>query len=148
MDGTRKGRKMNNESIKKAVEAGREIQDGVYNDKWGKALQTLTQLAEDYLAVDGVLPKEQLEFQEDENPVEYQKTKGYNQARQDCLLAFSKRLEGVEELCNEVHGVEYLKDETDESYSPKDKITADILQNNNRVLAKAIKEKILGGEDE
>jgi len=55
-------------------------------------------------------------------------------------LSLAPDEEELEKICNDVHGVSYLEDTKDESFSPQDKVLANVLRNNNNILAKAISE--------
>jgi len=47
--------------------------------------------------------------------------------------------EKVIQIAKDIHGIKYLRDKTDESYSPQDSVRADVLETNIKALAKAIK---------
>lgn len=73
------------------------------NDKGEEAVITLIRLAEQYLAIERFPKERELdiiidEFEEVHNtPISYGNEQ-YNQARQECILALMKKIDGIEEV--------------------------------------------------
>lgn len=62
--------------------------------------------------------------------------------RKEKVMNKEQRVQAIEEILNEIHGVKYLEDKEDESFSAEDITTATILRNNNKVAATAIEARL------